>query len=121
MDYSKIRKLFLFTVLSALIFLSTIEIAYAQNLEYKIPSPTEYESLEDIISAAGSLLRPLFLVTFGAMVLVGAFLMLTSQGNEEKVENSKKTIIAAIIGFAIAALAPTFVNIVTSFLGIEGF
>ncbi len=93
----------------------------AQNLSYKIPNPSRYDSLEDIIAAAGSLIRPLFLLTFAAMLLFGAFLMLTSQGNEEKLQNSRKTMVAAVVGFIIAALAPTLVNIVTNFLGVEGF
>ncbi|MCA9381455.1 hypothetical protein KC678_04275, partial [Candidatus Dojkabacteria bacterium] len=102
-----IRKKLLFSFTLALVMLISLPAkAYAQNINYKIPNPTRYNSLEDIIGAAGSLIRPLFLLTFGAMLLVGAFLVLTSQGNEEKIENGKKTIMAAIIGFAIAALAP---------------
>ncbi len=97
-----------------------IEIS-AQNLGLKIPNPSRYDSLEEIISAAGSLIRPLFLITFGAMLLFGAFILLTSQGDEEKIQNSRKTMIAAIIGFVIAALAPTVVGIITSFLGVESF
>ncbi len=93
----------------------------AQNTGYKIPCPSRVCSLEEFISLIGSLIRPIFLVTFGAMIMYGAFLLLTSRGNEEQIENSKKTIMAAIIGFSIAALAPTIVGIITSFLGVEGF
>ncbi|MCA9387169.1 hypothetical protein KC669_04000 [Candidatus Dojkabacteria bacterium] len=117
----KFKTKVLFTFLIALEIAMTLPVKVsAQDINYKIPNPSRYNSLEDIISALGSLIRPIFLLTFGAMLLVGAFLVLTSQGNEEKIENGKKTIIAAIIGFAIAALAPTLVNFVTSFLLVEG-
>ena len=91
------------------------------QVNFKIPNPSKYNSLEDVINALASLIRPLFLITFGAMILVGAFLLLTSQGDEEKIANSKKTITAAIIGFTIAVLAPTIAGLVVNFLGVDGF
>lgn len=115
------RKIITAVWVSFIMLVVNLQITYAQNLSYKIPNPSRYDSLEDIINAAGSLIRPLFLLTFGAMLLFGAFLLLTSQGNEEKVQAARSTMVAAIIGFVIAALAPTLVNTVTNFLGVEGF
>lgn len=94
---------------------------FAQNINYQIPNPSKYNSLEDIISAAASLIRPIFLITFGAMIIYGAFMLLTSSGNEEKVQTSRKTITAAIIGFIIAVFAPTLVNFALNLVGVEGF
>lgn len=116
------RNKIVFTVSSLLMTISLfMTTAYAQNINYKIPNPSKYDSLEEIISAVGSLIRPAFLLTFGAMIIVGAFYMMTSKGDEEKVMTAKKTITAAIIGFLIAALAPTIANFVTNLLGVEGF
>lgn len=104
-------------LLVSVLFVSSVS---AQNLNYSIPNPSTYDSLEDLISAAASLIRPVFLVTFGGMIIFGAFTLLTSSGNEEKIESSRKTIIAAIIGFVIAVFAPTLVNFALSLVGVEG-
>ncbi|MDQ6986085.1 MAG: hypothetical protein Q9M91_05800 [Candidatus Dojkabacteria bacterium] len=98
----------------------SIGITHAQNLGYKIPNPSKFNSLEEIISAAASLIRPLFLLTFGAFIIVGAITLTTSRGEAEKVESAKKTITAAIVGFVIAVFAPSIANLVLGLLGADG-
>jgi len=90
------------------------------NQNFSIPNPTRYGSLEDIINAATSLIRPVFIITFGAMVLYGGWVRLTSQGNPDKVKSSSQIIVAAIVGFAIAVFAPTIVDFAGKLLGIQG-
>jgi hypothetical protein len=114
--YTRFLVLFVL-VISVLIFK---DLVLAQNVSYKIPNPSNIGSLEELINLGASLIRPLFVITFGAMILYGAFLLLSSQGDAEKVANSRKTIIAAIIGFVIAVFAPTILNLVTSLVGVEG-
>jgi len=93
----------------------------AQNVgNFQFPNPTKYQSLEEIINAGLSLLRPIFIVTFLAMLLYGAWVWLTSQGDDGKIGTAKKIITAAIIGFALAVLAPSIAAIVGGFLGIQG-
>ncbi len=87
---------------------------------YAIPNPTRYSSLEDIINALTSLIRPVFIITFGAMILYGGWVRLTSQGNPDKVKSSSQIIVAAIVGFAIAVFAPTIVDFAGKLLGIQG-
>lgn len=87
---------------------------------YTIPNPTRYSSLEDIINALTSLIRPVFIITFGAMILYGGWVRLTSQGNPDKVKSSSQIIVAAIVGFAIAVFAPTIVDFAGKLLGIQG-
>lgn len=115
------RKIILSSFLSLGTLLILVSTASAQNSNYAIPNPSRYDSLEDLISAAASLIRPVFLVTFGAMIIFGAFMLLTSSGDEEKIQTSRKTIIAAIVGFVIAVFAPTIVNFALSLVGVEGF
>lgn len=93
--------------------------ASAQPINYRIPNPSRYDSLEEVISAAGSLIRPVFLLTFGAFILLGAITLLTSQGEAEKIEKAKRTITTAIIGFVIAVFAPTFANLVLGLVGAD--
>jgi hypothetical protein len=52
------------------------------------------------------------------MVLVGAFKLITSAGDPEKVSEGKKTILYAAVGFAIALLAGGIVSIIKSVLGV---
>lgn len=121
--FKHMKKVFIIsfaTILSiALISFFSYEV-FAQNISYKIPNPSNIGSLEELVNLGASLIRPLFIITFGAMILYGAFLLLSSQGDAEKVANSRKTIIAAIIGFIIAVFAPTILNFVTSLVGVEG-
>jgi len=90
------------------------------NQNFSIPNPTRYGSLEEIINAVTSLIRPVFIITFGAMVLYGGWVRLTSQGNPDKVKTSSQIIVAAIVGFAIAVFAPTIVDFAGKLLGIQG-
>ena len=50
------------------------------------------------------------------MVLVGAFKMLTSAGNESKFADGKKTVTYAVIGAAVVLLAQGVSYIVSSFI-----
>lgn len=86
----------------------------------QIPNPTNIDSLEELINAGAKLIVPLFILTFLAMLLFGAFTYLTAQGDDSKVEKAKKIIVTAIIGFVLAVLAPSIANFVASLLGIEG-
>ncbi|HEY5221373.1 MAG TPA: hypothetical protein VIJ29_04545 [Candidatus Paceibacterota bacterium] len=51
------------------------------------------------------------------MVLVGAFQLITSAGEPEKISQGRKTLLYAVIGFAIALLAGSVVNIIKNFIG----
>ncbi|HUC31617.1 MAG TPA: hypothetical protein VMR99_02950 [Candidatus Paceibacterota bacterium] len=50
------------------------------------------------------------------MVLVGAFQLITSSGDPEKVSKGRKTILYAAVGFAIALVAGSITNIIKSFI-----
>jgi len=50
------------------------------------------------------------------MVLVGAFQLITSSGDPEKVSQGRKTILYAAVGFAIALVAGSITNIIKSFV-----
>lgn len=52
------------------------------------------------------------------MVLVGAFKLITSAGNPEKVSEGRKTILYAAVGLAIALVAGGIVSIIKSLLGV---
>ena len=85
-----------------------------------IPNPSRINTLEELISLIAGLVRPLFLITFVAMILYGAFIYLTAGDKEDKVKSARQIIIAAIIGFVIAVFAPTIIDLVAKYLGVPG-
>ncbi|MCS7316994.1 MAG: hypothetical protein NZZ41_01555 [Candidatus Dojkabacteria bacterium] len=85
----------------------------------RIPNITRYESLEDIINVLLGLIRPVFILTFFGLVVYGAWLWLTSEGNADKIKKARSTIVAAIIGFSLAVFAPNIVQIVGNLLGVD--
>ncbi|MEO6728957.1 MAG: hypothetical protein ABIM99_03480 [Candidatus Dojkabacteria bacterium] len=87
---------------------------------FKFPNPTIFNNLEDVINALTKLIVPVFLLTFAAMLLYGAFQYLTARDNADQVTSARKIMIAAIIGFVLAVLAPTIVNFVAGLVGVQG-
>jgi len=53
------------------------------------------------------------------MVIVGAFQILTAGGDPEKFKTGKKTILYAVIGFAIVLLARGLIAILHQLLGVQ--
>jgi hypothetical protein len=52
------------------------------------------------------------------MVLVGGFQMMTAAGNPEKFSSGKKTILYAVIGFAVVIVARSVSILVGNLLGV---
>lgn len=103
------------------LFFTFINLAHAQpQFVPQIPNPTRFNSAEDIINVASGLIVPAFIIGFGAMLFVGAATYLSAGDDQEKVKKARNTIIAAIIGFTLAVLAPTIMNFVAGILGVEG-
>lgn len=94
--------------------------AKAQYLSYKIPNPSNIDSLEELITLVVSLMAVVMLLTFGGLIVLSGWDMMTSRGSEEKIMKSKRTLAAAILGFIIIVLAPTITNFVLNLLGVEG-
>jgi hypothetical protein len=114
----KVTKIILTTLIVFHWFQSLV---FAQDLgNYKFPNPSKYNSLEEIINAAAGLIRPVFILTFGGLILYGAWLWLTSQGDDGKIKSARNVMVAAIIGFVLAVFATTIVNFLLGLLGVQG-
>lgn len=50
-------------------------------------------------------------------IIIGAFLYITSAGNEGRMETAKKCILAAMVGLALGIAAPAFLKEIASILG----
>lgn len=55
----------------------------------------------------------------GIMVIIGAFQILTAAGNPEKFKSGKKTLLYAVIGFAVVLVAGGVVPIVCSIFNLQ--
>ncbi len=92
-----------------------IKPAYA----YKIDNPTKFETFGGVF---GTLLPQIFifagLLLFGYL-LFGGFKYLTSSGDEDAVEQAKKTITSAIIGMLIIFTSYWIMWILQTILGVS--
>jgi hypothetical protein len=108
-------------ILGTMTFLFNSTVAFAQTGSAipRIPNPSQYNSLEDIVNVLTGLIRPVFLVTFAAMTLYGAGVYLTAKDDDNQIAKAKKIFWSAIIGFGIAVFAPSITNIIASFVGVD--
>lgn len=120
-EYLHMKKFYTTLAVIVTFFSTNVNTVLAQGGGFvQIPNPTSIDSLEELINAAAKLIVPLFILTFLAMLLFGAFTYLTAQGDDSKIENAKKIIVTAIIGFTLAVLAPSIANFVAGILGVQG-
>ncbi len=117
----KLASLGVFLIVGTIFFsisLSNPDRAFAQSLGERIQNiqqadePTEF--LTELISIA---------TTLAAMSLVGlgiyaGFIMITSQGNPEKINEAREILTNAVIGFALITLAVAVLFIIGEVLGI---
>jgi len=76
-----------------------------------LPNPLGSTSITDILTAVWTYLFYISIPIVAIMVIIGAFQLMFAGGNEEKVSTAKKTILYAVIGFAIVLLAGSVVPI----------
>jgi FMN-dependent NADH-azoreductase len=71
-------------------------------------------SLSDLIVRAINILLIFAGIIAVVFIIIGGYQYLTSAGNEEQAEKGQKTLINAIIGVAIVALAYTIINVIVN-------
>ena len=75
------------------------------------------DTLTGIVTTIINILSVVVGIVAVIMIIVGGFQYLTSQGDSGKVTNAKNTILYAIVGLVIVALAQFIVQFVTGRLG----
>jgi hypothetical protein len=95
-----------------------IALADGQTQTIKLSDPLGgSESFTSVSTAvAGFLFWDIAAPLSTIMVLVGAFQLMTSAGDPEKVSQGKKTVMYAAIGLVIALIAGGIVSIIKSFI-----
>ncbi|MEI6462570.1 MAG: pilin [bacterium] len=84
-----------------------------------IPNVIDIGSIGEFITRISNFVQPVAIVALIACVIGAGFVRLTSAGNSEKEAQSMKILTSAAIGFAIIALAPLIVNILTTLLKVN--
>ena len=82
----------------------------------QICNPLKYGTIQEIINTIASFLFTISIPIVTIMVLYGAFMLLTSGGNEERIKTGRKVILWAIIGFVVMLIAGGMTELTKSIL-----
>ncbi len=91
--------------------------AQAGNPSITIINPVGTDSFQVVVQKVMSALITIATPIVAIMVLVGGFQILTAGGDPEKFGKGKKTILYAVIGYAVIILADGVVLIIKDILG----
>ncbi len=80
-------------------------------------NPLKFSNVNDLVTSLLTFFQGLIVVLALIFIIVGAFLYITSAGNDGRMETGKKAILAAIIGLALGIAAPAFLREIGSILG----
>ena len=84
-----------------------------------IPKITLLDTIGDLITKVSGVVTPLAVLGFIFTVIYAGFIRMTASGNAEKEAKSMKVAVGAAIGFAIIALAPLLVKLLSSLLNLD--
>lgn len=87
--------------------------------DFSLPRTTQAGSIEELLNGVAAFLLTIAIPIATIMIIVGAFQILTSAGNPEKVTTGKKTIIYAAVGIAIIALFRVLIALIAQLLGAD--
>ena len=82
-----------------------------------ITDPLGGSSFQAVVAAVSEALAEIAIPIVAVMVLYGAFQIMTAGGKPEQVSSGRKTILYAVIGYAVVLLATSVVPLLTEILG----
>ena len=82
-----------------------------------LPNPLTYTNLTDLLDGIAKFLLNLSVPVAAIIVIYGAFLILASAGNVEKVKQGKNAILYAAIGLGIMLLFRVIMALIANLLG----
>jgi hypothetical protein len=112
-----VEKMGIMEGVAAFLFFFGASLAKAQTLTDPLGGGETFASVATAV--AGFLFWDIAAPLSVIMVLVGAFKLITSSGDPEKVSEGRKTILYAAVGLAIALVAGGIVTIIKSLLGVS--
>ncbi len=108
------------TLLASILSLGATRLALAapQTNPLTLPNPLGANStFSTVVASVTNFLLIIAVPLVTIMALVGGFQMITAAGNPEKFASGRKTLMYAIIGFAVVILAGGIAQIIQNFLG----
>lgn len=84
--------------------------AGAQNVSINLTNPLQYDTVDSLLTAVLGAIQKIVAILALVFIVIGALLYITSAGNEGRIKLAKNAITAALIGFAIAIAAPSFLK-----------
>lgn len=109
---------FVLTLLLGLAILYAGKIVFAQQVgTITIPNPLGCQDIGCVLERIASFLLKVAAPILTIMVLWAGFLFLTSAGNPQGIEKARKTLLWAVIGFAIVLINWGFASIVKEIIG----
>lgn len=115
MRFSTIISLLLIIIFAMLFLVSPTPVLAEAPIE--IHNPLKFNTIQEIICALTGLLKTIGFGIGLIMVIWGGIQLMTAAGSEEKVTKGKKTIMWAVIGYAIVFLLDFIVGFVVELLG----
>ena len=108
--------------LVAAFFFGSAALTYAQSNPIILPNPLtgcqgSNANLICVVGKVKTLFVDIATPAVAVMALIGGFQMMLSSGNPETFKKGQKTIMYAVIGFAVLFLADGFVLIIQNFIG----
>jgi hypothetical protein len=107
----KISLVLLGTILPFLVFADE-----KKNMITLAKNPLQDSDFMAFLSRLGNWVYTFALVGTPIMILIGAFILVTSAGNPEKVKSGRQIIMWSLIGFAIIMLSKGIIVLVNAFL-----
>lgn len=92
----------------------------AQSFIPTVPNPSKFNTLEDVINTAGTVVRPVIVISMIGISMYGGYVRLMAKDNADQIAKSYKIIIGALVGFVIIVLAPVITDLAGSLLGVSG-
>jgi magnesium-transporting ATPase (P-type) len=86
------------------------------NTIVALPNPLSANNLQDVVASISKFLLIIAVPLVAVMALVGGFQMITATGNPEKFATGRKTLLYAVIGFAVVLLSSGVAQIIQGFL-----
>jgi uncharacterized membrane protein len=114
--YNKKMKKAVFSV-SFFLAMFAANLALAQGVN--IDNPLRYNSVEEIINAIINWFFYIAIVLVPLIIVIGAFIILTSAGDSGKVKKGKSLIVWSLIGFAIILFSKGIISLIKSIIGVS--
>ena len=90
------------------------------NVGTNFTNPLQFTTVEGFLGGILSAIQKIIVVLALVFIVIGAVMILTSAGNSGMVENGKKAITMALVGFAIGIAAPSLLKELSILVGWGG-